>query len=200
MPNNKVYFQFKSNLNKLPDEPVYMSDIITTSGQESITNTINKLPIFPNGINNAVRVSAIDIVYLIDKELKNSDISVYPIGVSELLLEPKQQHRTNRFLGHIKLLFALLLLFFGSGLAIMYFHSDVDMKGTHSQLYYLLSGERRENPIVFSIPYSIGVGVGIAVYFKIYGRKNKKNDPGPLELEFHQNKKELQDYLKSLED
>lgn len=197
MVKRDIYFQFKSDFNKAAGEQISMGDIINISGPKDIKGKISKILVFPNGINCPTSLTAIDILQLIREKLNNESISIHLIGDAKVLLEPKKQDTSSKLASYIKLVFALLLLFVGAGLAIMYFHSDVNMKEVHSQLYYLLSGEKNENPLIFSIPYSIGLGLGIAIFFKAFSRGEKKANPGPLELEFYQNKKELEDFLKN---
>src|SRR5690554_3648279 len=57
------------------------------------------------------------------------------------------------------------LLFFGSGLAIMYFHEDVSMLETQQRLYTIMTGKEAEKPLIFQIPYSIGLGLGMILFF-----------------------------------
>ncbi|TGU72083.1 stage V sporulation protein AA, partial [Mesorhizobium sp. M00.F.Ca.ET.186.01.1.1] len=58
-----------------------------------------------------------------------------------------------------------VLLFIGSGLAIMNFHTDVSMREVHERIFYLITGERSEQPLWLQIPYSIGIGMGMILFF-----------------------------------
>jgi len=83
------------------------------------------------------------------------------------------------------LLFILvwLLLFFGSGLAIMNFHADVSMLEVQQRIVELISGQKTERPILFQIAYSIGIGFGMVVFFNHVFKKKFNEEPTPLELE-----------------
>lgn len=70
------------------------------------------------------------------------------------------------------LIFSWLLLFFGAGLAIMNFHTDVSMKEVHIRIVELITGEHNEHPLWFQIPYSFGIGLGMVLFFNHLFRKN----------------------------
>ncbi|PZE21998.1 stage V sporulation protein AA [Paenibacillus xerothermodurans] len=76
-----------------------------------------------------------------------------------------------------------LLLFTGSGLAIMNFHADVSMAEVHQRIYQLLTGHRVEHPLLLQIPYSLGIGLGMMVFFNHLFKKKFNEEPSPLEVE-----------------
>ena len=198
MQNYKAYFQFKSYYQKASGEKAFLSDFIELTSKEEIKQKIDRIPIFPYGINSPIRLTAIQVITWIHQEL-GYDLVIEPIGESSALFEPMQSKKENPLLIVLRVAFSMILLFFGSALAIMYFHADVNMTEAHQITYYLISGQKVDNPALLSIAYSVGIGAGIAIYFEIFEKLKNKNNPGPLELEMHQAEKELYDYLKDQE-
>ena len=197
MVHEEVYFQFKPFYNKQPEEKAYLGDFIEMTASHEIRQQIERIPVFPEGISKPVRLTSVQVIGLIKQEVSN--ISVIPIGESSALYQPVKQEKENPLLVFLRVAFSMLLLFFGSALAIMYFHSDVNMNEAHRMFYYLISGEKVSSPILFSFSYSIGIGAGIFIFFEIYNKIKDKDNPGPLELEMHQSEKELRDYLRDQE-
>jgi stage V sporulation protein AA len=193
----ELYFQLKPYYKKYPGEAARLGDILELSGPASIKEKIERIPVFPNGISKPAKVTAIQVIELIHQV--ESDITIIHIGESSVLYEPIPQKKENPVLVFLRTAFSLLLLFFGSALAIMYFHSDVNMNQAHSMIYYLISGEKVKTPVLFSVSYAIGVGAGIAIFFDIFQKIKNRDNPGPLELEIHQADKELKEYLKDRE-
>ncbi|WP_152394013.1 stage V sporulation protein AA [Paenibacillus guangzhouensis] len=99
------------------------------------------------------------------------------------------------------LLFILvwLLLFFGSGLAIMNFHADVSMLEVQQRIVELISGQKTERPILFQIAYSIGIGFGMVVFFNHVFKKKFNEEPTPLELEIFLYQENLNHFVVSEE-
>ncbi|NHN28780.1 stage V sporulation protein AA [Paenibacillus agricola] len=79
--------------------------------------------------------------------------------------------------------FVWLLLFIGSGLAIMNFHADVSMSVVHQHIYKLITGEWVQYPLLLQIPYSFGIGLGMIIFFNHLFKKKFSEEPSPLELE-----------------
>lgn len=93
------------------------------------------------------------------------------------------------------LIAAWLLLFFGAGLAIMNFHTDVSMKEVHQRITELVTGEKSEHPLWFQIPYSLGIGIGMLVFFNHLFRKRMNEEPNPLEVELFMYEESVNDYV-----
>lgn len=95
------------------------------------------------------------------------------------------------------LLFAAvwLLLFIGSGLAIMNFHEDVSMPAVHARICELLTGERPERPYWLQIPYSLGIGIGMVLFFNHVFKKKFNEEPSPLEVEMYLYQQSLNQYV-----
>ncbi|HHU49696.1 MAG: stage V sporulation protein AA [Caldicoprobacterales bacterium] len=197
MGSNEVYFQFKPYYQKQSGQKANLGDFIELSAAEDIKKRIENIPVFPYGISRPVRLTSVQIIGLIKQEINN--ISVTPIGESSALYKPAKRKKENPLLVFLRVAFSMLLLFFGSALAIMYFHSDVNMNEAHKMIYYLISGEKVSRPVLFSLSYSVGIGAGIFIFFEVYNKIKNKDNPGPLELEMHQSEKELRDYLRDQE-
>ncbi|WP_029099535.1 stage V sporulation protein AA [Brevibacillus thermoruber] len=87
-----------------------------------------------------------------------------------------------------------LLLFVGSGLAIMNFHTDVSMLQVHQRIHYLITGKASEQPLWLQIPYSIGIGLGMVLFFNHLFKKRITEEPSPLEVELFMYQQSLDQY------
>lgn len=88
-----------------------------------------------------------------------------------------------------------LLLFFGSGLAIMNFHADVSMQEVHIRIVELVTGKRTEHPLWLQIPYSIGIGMGMVLFFNHIFKKRFNEEPNPLEVELYMYQENVNAYV-----
>jgi stage V sporulation protein AA len=86
---------------------------------------------------------------------------------------------------------AWLLLLVGAAATLLNFHADVNMPAAHRELYRLLTGRTVQHPLLLEIPYSLGVGMGILLFFRPRG-----GEPGPLELETARYERSLHAYLR----
>ncbi|TDF99287.1 stage V sporulation protein AA [Paenibacillus piri] len=123
----------------------------------------------------------IDMMLIVEKiKRKFPFLQIAHFGEPHCLIEIAEPRKPPNliFIGMV-----WLLLFVGSGLAIMNFHADVSMGVVHQRIYQLLTGHWKEHPLLLQIPYSIGIGVGMIVFFNHLFKKKFNEEPSPLEVE-----------------
>lgn len=194
----KFYFQFKPNIYQSPEKPVVVRDVIELSGPVDVTDSILDTIIIPAGINSPVVITAMDIIHIIQSF--EPDSQIFLVGEGKTLIEPSEPSSKNKIYDWAKLIISAVLTFIGAGLAIMYFHADVNMEEVHRALFSIVTGKENNRPYIISIPYSIGIGVGIALFFDVFSIGKKKNKPGPLELELYNYETDVYSYIRDEEE
>lgn len=195
--NEEVYFQFKSSPQIDIGKPVYLKDIAHISCSDALRFNIENIQILPQMFNKSYDVKAVDITQLIRDNMEN--ITVNLLGKENVLIDPKLKEK-HSIMTIFTIVMASLLLFIGAGLAIMYFHEDVNMHETHRDIYELVTGTKENRPLIISIPYSLGLGLGIAIFFDVFSLDKKRSKPGPLEIEVYKYNKDIEDYKLSIYD
>lgn len=66
---------------------------------------------------------------------------------------------------------AFLILLLGSALGLAWFHSDVNMPQAQFDVYQTLTGQAPPDSRYITIPYCIGVALGVAVFYALPSRK-----------------------------
>ena len=64
----------------------------------------------------------------------------------------------------------------------MTFHNDIDITGLFSDIYRLFTGQSSDGFTVLELAYSLGLGVGIVVFFNHLAGKKLTDDPTPLDV------------------
>ncbi|GGG57195.1 stage V sporulation protein AA [Paenibacillus radicis (ex Gao et al. 2016)] len=139
---------------------------------------------------NRVVIDLLQIVKAI--RLAEPSLTVEAYGDPQVLIMVSEKPVKPRI---IVLLFAWLLLFFGAGLAIMNFHTDVSMREVHIRIVELITGEKTEHPLWFQIPYSLGIGLGMILFFNHLFRKRFNEEPNPLEVELYTYQENVNAYV-----
>ena len=127
----------------------------------------------------------------------NIDLAI--IGEAEILIEYKFQEETNKVLEVLKVLIVCIILFFGASLALINFHEDVDTRGSIEKLYKIFTGEKKDNPLIMAIPYSLGIGIGVMSFFTriISSSKRRSQEPGPMEIEVFMYGQDMENQIKN---
>lgn len=124
--------------------------------------------------------------------LQDPTLDVQTVGGAETIVEIQYRKRN---LSTVLFIGVWLLLFIGSCLAIMNFHEDVSMRDVHIALYEIITGERNDYPYLLQIPYSIGLGLGMIVFFNHIFKKRLNEEPSPLEVEMFNYQLDLDQYV-----
>ena len=123
---------------------------------------------------------------------RDSSLDVQTVGPSQTIIEvvyQKQRFSTAYFL------IIWLLLFVGSAMAIMNFHEDVSMQEVHQRLYEMITGKKEDKPLLLQISYSLGLGIGMILFFNHVFRKRINEEPSPLEVEMFNYQQSLDQYV-----
>lgn len=94
-----------------------------------------------------------------------------------------------------KVLFVSVAVFFGGAFSIMTFNQDVEVTKVFSLLYGLAGlGDKLKIPVM-EIGYSLGLAVGIIVFFNHFSHLRLDADPTPLEVQMRTYEKEVNDAI-----
>lgn len=175
---------------------VHISDIAEVYAENGLKKHIDTIKVMDikNDEDKCYLISVMDIVRLIDNALPGHTIS--NLGEMDTVVEyNKKAGKSNTPWQVIKIVFVSLLLLAGSATAIMSFHSDAQIPTIFENYYYMFFNERVENPAIIDLPYSIGLAVGIIVFFNHFSGKKLTNDPTPIEVEMSVYEKDVTDNI-----
>ena len=65
----------------------------------------------------------------------------------------------------------------------MTFNNDVDLGGLFSQIYTLVMGKSSDGFTILEISYSIGIGLGVLIFFNHFGHLKLSDDPTPMQVQ-----------------
>lgn len=124
-------------------------------------------------------------LYLVEKILES-----FPQGEVRNLGEPDSilyyknpAEKPSPLAQKAKIAFVSLSCFFGMGISIMGYNNDVDMEKVFSQLYTFFFGIRPDGPTFLELFYSIGLSVGIFLFFKHMPGKKVTSEPTPIQVQ-----------------
>lgn len=193
--DNAVYVQLKDNLVAVNPSCLKVRDVaIILAGKEIKESLLNLEILSKKDMNKMYIVVSILTVIEKMKELY-PDLAIIPVGESELLVTiEKASKEDKKISSYLKIAVVASILFVGTGLAIMNFHADVNMGDAHKVLYKLITGNDENRPLILQIPYSIGIGLGMTLFFNHFLPKHS-NEPSPMEVEMYLYKQNMDEYL-----
>lgn len=114
----------------------------------------------------------------------NPEVSVQFIGATKVLVEFEVEKRglAETLWTALKIVFACCICFFGATFTIMAFHNDIGIGGVFEKIYQLFMGRHPSGLYVLEISYSVGLALGIVLFFNHLGGKRISKDPTPVEV------------------
>ncbi|MCC8126111.1 MAG: stage V sporulation protein AA [Clostridiales bacterium] len=110
-------------------------------------------------------------------------IQVNNIGELDTIISFKPPHPPRVIWQWMKTIFVCCLCFSGAAFAIMTFNNDVNVQDVMKEVYRLITGKESDGFTVLELTYSIGLAVGILVFFNHFAKWKLSADPTPLEVE-----------------
>ena len=82
-----------------------------------------------------------------------------------------------------RILFIGATCFFGTGITVMGYNNDVDMAKVFRQLYRTFVGQKPDGPTFVELFYSIGLALGVFLFFNHVPGKKVTNEPTPIQVQ-----------------
>ena len=176
-----VYLKCQRNVvSSLPD--VFLCDVASLRCQDrQISAKLSAIKVHHFKKQDASRcvISTLHVIKLMEEVCP--DISVEVIGESDILLEWVSVPR-KPWKQWSKVVLVCFICFFGTGFTIMAYHNDVSINTLFGSIYKLVMNREPRGITLMEISYSIGLAVGITVFFNHVGTKRITKDPTPIEV------------------
>lgn len=133
------------------------------------------------------------------KKSEESETEVEFVEEHDVLVQYKAAEKKDKSQAseRIKNIFVSLLCFFGAAFSIMAFQNDIGILRLFDHVYKLFAGTHNNGDLFLEIPYSIGLGFGIILFFNHVGRKKITDDPTPVEVAMNSYEESVNDTLMS---
>lgn len=187
-----VYIRLRHRVFIQPNDKILLKDIAQIIAEDALHNQISDRVLYQVTAEDR-NILIIDVMHVVEEIKKiDSTIDIQTIGPSQVIIEVVYKKRK---ISPIFFLIIWFLLFFGSMLTIMNFHEDVSMQDAHQRLYKIITGKNVAKPLMFQIPYSFGLGLGMILFFNHVFKKRLNEEPSPLEVEMFNYQQDLDRYV-----
>lgn len=138
-------------------------------------------------------ISVLKIISLIEETCPG--VAVQSVGVAEVLVERVKPEAHKRWQLILKIIFVSLICFCGTAFTIMAYHNDIVISEAFSQIYRIVMGSEPKGLNVLEVSYSIGLVLGIIIFFNHVGGRRLTKDPTPIEVEMRKYEYDVNDTL-----
>ncbi len=183
MSSKVLYLKAEQNAEVMQAQ-VCVKDIASVyCSDRSITSKVKALKIYQFQEEKRKRqvISVLRVIELIEKECPA--VTVESVGENATLIELVNVSRHKTMAQTVRLIFVMLISFFGTGFTIMAFHNDISINRLFSRVYEQVMGYTPQGYTILEITYSLGLAVGIIIFFNHIGGRRLTKDPTPIEVE-----------------
>ncbi|MEK4511630.1 stage V sporulation protein AA [Paenibacillus sp. FSL K6-2524] len=191
-PASIIYLRLRKQVGLPPGSPIKLGDVARVLAEpDQEAKLLSLVLVRPESRDgNLIVIDMLHVIRVIREQFP--EIQVEFVGEPHVLVELVSKEKKPS-----PILFVLvwLLLFFGAALTIMNFHADVSMPEVQVRIVEMITGERDEHPYLFQAAYSMGLGLGMIVFFNHLFKKNWNEEPTPLEVEMFLYQENLNHYI-----
>jgi len=191
MSNEYLYIKVDKD-SMAENKVVYLEDIAKLySTDTDMVNVLKKQVILTIKDNKASKYvfSILKIVEIIHSIYPK--VQVINLGESDFIIQYQPPKKEIQILKYLKIIMVSLIIFFGSAFAIMTFNADVSVDEVFKKIYELIMGSEKEGGTILEISYSIGIPIGIIVFYNHFSKAKLSNDPTPLKVQMRVYEEEL---------
>lgn len=183
MAQDTLYLKIDGNI-QVHDTKVFLKDIAQIECSNKETENRVKVLILPGAVEQKPGryvKSVMEVVECIHKEFPRLEIN--NLGEADFIITYEKAEQPSNLLAWAKTISVCVLSFFGAAFSIMTFNNDVDVTGLFAQVYELFTGQTSDGFTVLELSYSLGIGLGIILFFNHFAGKKLTEDPTPLEVQ-----------------
>jgi stage V sporulation protein AA len=147
----------------------------------------------PNQGKQRFVISILKIIACIHE--KYPGLEIQNLGEQDIIISYEEQ-KTSSMLSHIlKTACVALITFCGAAFSIMAFNNDISTTKLFSQIYEYVTGTASDGFTILEVTYSLGIIIGILVFFNHFGKKRFTVDPTPMEVQMRLYENDIQTTL-----
>lgn len=181
---------------EVKNQDVTLGDLLSMECvQNHIVSKIKSLKFMkiPDTGKHRYVVSVLKIIECIHKEYPGLEIQ--NVGATDIIVTYEGTKQKNRLWETCQVTFVVITCFLGAAFAIMAFNNDSGVPEIFEQMYEQFMGEKPAGFNILELTYSIGLGLGIIVFFNHFGKKKFTVDPTPIEVEMSLYENDIQTTL-----
>lgn len=183
MSDKTIYLKMDAKI-KLQRDVVRIGDLGKIYCEESnVVNKVKTLQIyrFQKSDKNRCVIGVLKVMELIHKEYPSFAIDV--VGETESIVEQITGKSKPLWIDYLKIALVSAVCFFGTLYTIMSYHNEINIIDLFDKTYTLVTGMETDGFTALETAYSIGLSLGIIIFYNHIGKRKLTPDPSPVTVE-----------------
>lgn len=183
MPKETLYLKLDQSV-RIPSCHIYVKDLGKLYCRDrGLLDRIRekKVYTFQEGDRDEKVIGVMYLIALLKEEFPCLEVET--IGETQTVVRREGNGQDFAALQAVKVCFVSGICFCGAFFTIMAFHNDIGVTQVFHRLYEMVTGQGSDGATVLEISYSVGLAVGILLFFNHVGGRRITQDPTPIEVE-----------------
>ena len=183
MSDKTIYLKMDAKI-KLRGDVVRIGDLGKIYCEESmVVNKVKTLQIyrFQKSDKNRCVIGVLKVMELIHQEYPAFSINV--VGETESIVEQITGKSKPLWMDYLKITLVSAVCFFGTLYTIMSYHNEISIIDLFDKTYTLVTGMETDGFTALEASYSLGLSLGIIIFYNHIGKRKLTPDPSPVTVE-----------------
>lgn len=183
MSDKTIYLKMDAKV-KVCCDVVRIGDLGKIYCEEStVVSKVKTLQIyrFQKSDHNRCVIGVLKVIELIHQQYPAYAIDI--VSETESIVERISDKKKPLLWDYIKIVFISAICFFGTMYTIMSYHNEISIIDLFEDMYTMATGMESDGFTALEAAYSIGLSLGIIVFYNHIGKRKLTPDPSPVSVE-----------------
>lgn len=183
MSDKTIYLKMDAKV-KLQTDVVRIGDLGKIYCEEStVVNKIKTIQVyrFQKSDQNRCVIGVLKVIELIHQGYPAYTVDI--VGETETIVEQIMGKSKPVWIDWLKVILVSAICFFGTMYTVMSYHNEISIDDLFSQVYSIATGQESDGFTALEVSYSIGLSLGIIVFYNHLGKRKLTPDPSPITVE-----------------
>lgn len=181
---SKTLYLNVSQITEVHEKDIYLKDVAKLyCDDQNIVNKCNAIKVKSIKLDRNKRYveTVLDIIKKISEV--DSAIQVNNVGEVDYIIDYQKPKPPRHAWEWCKTIAVCAVCFSGAAFAIMTFNNDVSVGDVFKEIYLVIMGTASSGFTILELSYSVGLALGIIVFFNHFAAIKINTDPTPIEVE-----------------
>lgn len=183
MSDKTIYLKLDAKV-KIRGEGIKIGDLGKVYCEnENVSNKVKTLNIyhFQEKDHQRCVIGILKIIQKIHKDYPDYRIEI--VGETESIVEQITGKSNPVWLDNIKIALVAAVCFFGTMYTIMAYHNEINLIVLFEDIYTMVTGKESDGFTALEVAYSLGLSLGILIFYNHIGKRKLTPDPTPVTVE-----------------
>lgn len=183
MSDKTIYLKMNAKI-KLRGDVVRIKDLGKVYCKEpAVVNKVKTLQVyhFQKSDHKRCIIGVLKVIELIHQEYPAYTIDI--VGETESIVEQITGKSNPRWMDYVKIAFVSALCFLGTMYTVMSYHNEISIVDLFGEVYIMVTGMESDGFTALEAAYSIGLSLGIIIFYNHIGKRKLTPDPSPVTVE-----------------